>query len=165
MQDTVEITSARFLETLLGPLEEPDVGMTGPQVTAADGTTLDAGQAFRDGRYAPVFTGATPEDPGPFGALLLSREVSGLQGACLALRRSTYADVGGLSEELAAPDSLVDLAFKVRGAGYRIVWVNDARLRDVGPQPGAATGPNDPLLTLRWQLPARDVYLPQVTGS
>lgn len=162
LNDDVEVISEKFLEQLVAPLSEPDVGMTGTHLLYSDGTVQHAGLTFRQNHYGHAFLGAAADDHGPFGALLVSREASGLTAACIALRRSTYEEVGGLCEELPGSFNDVDLSFKVRATGRRLVWLVDVRLyhfesrtRDKSVHPW-----EHELVLSRWQTPQRDLYLP-----
>jgi len=59
---------------------------------------------------------------------LLNREVSGVTGACVAIRRDTFEHVGGFSVDFPLNYNDVDLCFKLTLAGYRIIWTPDAQL-------------------------------------
>ena len=63
------------------------------------------------------------------GQFVLTREVSAVTGACLALRRSVFQRVGGL-DEANLPIALndVDLCLRIRDLGLRIVWTPFAEL-------------------------------------
>ena len=57
------------------------------------------------------------------------RDLSAVTGACLAIRRDVFFEVGGLeAETLQVGWSDIDLCLRVREAGYRIVWVPGATL-------------------------------------
>jgi O-antigen biosynthesis protein len=68
-------------------------------------------------------------EPGYRGQLALARSVGAVTGACAAIRRSVYFEVGGVDEEnLAVTYNDVDLCFRVADHGYRIVWTPFAEL-------------------------------------
>jgi O-antigen biosynthesis protein len=67
-------------------------------------------------------------EAGPGGELALTRTVSAVTGACLALRRSVFTEIGGLNEELRVAFSDVDLCLRIGDHGYRIVWTPFATL-------------------------------------
>jgi hypothetical protein len=57
------------------------------------------------------------------------REVAAVTGACLALRREVFAQVGGLdARNLAVAFNDIDLCLRIRQAGYRILWTPFAEL-------------------------------------
>jgi GT2 family glycosyltransferase len=73
--------------------------------------------------------GASREDPGHFGELVLARNVAAVTAACLVLRKSVFEEVGGLdAERLRVAFNDVDLCMKIRAAGYDIVWTPTAEL-------------------------------------
>jgi GT2 family glycosyltransferase len=62
-------------------------------------------------------------------ALVMVREVSAVTGACLAVRREVYQEVGGLDEKaLAVAFNDIDLCLKIRRAGYRVLVTPFAEL-------------------------------------
>lgn len=127
LNDDTEVITPDWIETLAGLLEEPDIGMVGPMLLLADGRIQSAGH-----HYAPtplhVGAGAPADDPGPHAMFTIAGERSGVTAACAALRRATFFEVGGLSEQFASCYNDVDLGFKLIEAGYRIVWTPHARL-------------------------------------
>ena len=162
LNDDLEVISDGFLGQLIAPLSERDVGMTGAHLLYGDSTVQHAGHAYVAGHYAHALQGTPQDDPGPFGILRINREVSGLTAACVALRREVYEEVGGFWEELPGSFNDVDFSFKIRAAGYRLVWLADVRLyhfesrtRDKTVQPY-----EHELILSRWGLPEQDPYLP-----
>lgn len=127
LNDDTEVISPDWIETFVALLEEDDVGMVGPMLLFADGRIQSAGH-----HYTPtplhVGSGAPCDDPGPHALFTVAGERSGVTAACAGLRRSTFFEVGGLSEMFPACYNDVDLGFKLIEAGYRIVWTPHARL-------------------------------------
>ena len=108
LNDDVEAISDSFLAQLIAPLEEPDVGMTGARLASRTAAPARRPCVLRRRAHAPLLW-ADHGNPGPFAALRVSREVSGLTAACVALRRETYERVGGLCEVLSVNFNDVDL--------------------------------------------------------
>lgn len=123
LNDDMHIASDEFIEQLVAPLEEPDVGMTGARLLFPDSTIQHAGHAYYDSHLRHAFLGTPTEDVGYLGVLGVNREVSGLTAACVALRREVFEEVGGFCEMLPVNFNDVDLSLKVRAAGYRNVWL------------------------------------------
>jgi O-antigen biosynthesis protein len=127
LNDDTEVITPDWLETLVGFLEECDVGMVGPMLLLADGRIQSAGH-----HYSPtplhVGAGAAADDPGPHAMFTVAGERSGVTAACAALRRDVFFEVGGLSVCFPICYNDVDLGFKLIEAGYRIVWTPHARL-------------------------------------
>lgn len=162
LNDDVELISHDFLVQLVAPLFEPGVVLTGPKLRFADSSIQHAGLVFFAGGPGHAFHGAAPLWPGPSGALVVSRECSGLTGACLAVRRVTYDDLGGMCEDLPLSYNDVDFSYKARRLG-RLLWIEHAeafhfesKSRDPLVQPWE----RDLLLT-RWRPQPVDPYLPQ----
>ena len=128
LNDDVEVIADDFIEELVGPLSEEDVGMTGAYLIFEDGRVQHAGHRYAERGFKHAFLDYHDGDPGPFCALKVDREVSGLTAACVALRREVFAEVGGMSEQLPVNFNDVDLSLKLRAAGYRLLWLNRVQL-------------------------------------
>jgi glycosyltransferase involved in cell wall biosynthesis len=162
LNDDIAVRSDSWLEDLVGPLEEPDVGMTGAKLYFGNTTIQHAGHAYSGGQYLHPFIGEPGSTTAPFGSLKLNREASGVTAACSAMRRDTFFRVGGFTESLPLNFNDVDLCYKTRKQGFRIVWVATAELfhfesrtreRVVEPWEKAVT-------VARWGTPVKDQYLP-----
>lgn len=128
LNDDVEVIADNIIEELCAPLAQHDVGMTGAYLVYENGLVQHAGHRYAERGFKHAFSDYSFGEPGPFCALMVDREVSGLTAACVAMRRETYSEVGGLSEQLPLNFNDVDLSMKVRTAGYRLVWLNRAQL-------------------------------------
>lgn len=162
LNDGIVIQSDHFVEELCAPLWEESVGMTGARLVYPDGTIQHAGHAYFGRDFTHPLLGWPDDDPGPFRALLVDREASGLTAACIAMRRDVFEQVGGFREDLPVNFNDVDLCYKVRGTGRRLVWLADVRAthfesrsrsRDVH------VWEHEGVLG-RWQQPEVDLYLP-----
>lgn len=162
LNDDVEIASPNFVPNLVAPLFEDGVGLTGARLLYPDNKIQHAGLVLY-GRHLSHMYYREPDDRrGPFNALAVNRECSGLTGACLALTRSTYEEVGGLTEILPMNYNDVDLSFKIAREGLRRVWVNNAKAYHFESQTRVAiVDPWEyPIIERRWQTPVQDVYAP-----
>jgi GT2 family glycosyltransferase len=164
LNDDVQADSEGWLEQLVAPLAEPEVGMTGAKLLYSDSTIQHAGHAYGGGHYRHPYLEAWRDDPGDDDELLVNRECSGVTAACAAVRRELYLEVGGLSEALPVNFNDVDFSGKLTHAGYRILWLSDvvlfhfehkSRVPDVHPW-------EVELVNSRWRLAerSRDPYLP-----
>ncbi|MBC7519312.1 MAG: glycosyltransferase [Microbacteriaceae bacterium] len=160
LNDDVEVIADNFLAELCGALSEKDVGMTGAYLLYESGMVQHAGHRYAERGYKHAFHEHSLGDPGPFCALTVDREVSGLTAACIAMRREVFVEVGGFSERLPANFNDVDLSLKVRAAGYRLVWLNRVRLYHFESQSRVAKVHQWELdiLRQRWGIPRRDAY-------
>lgn len=163
LNDDTEVRSAGWLEELVAPLEEPDVGMTGAKLYFSNLTIQHAGIALTNGEFRHPYRRFPAEASGKADMLLVNREVSGLTGACVAIRRELFLEVGGLCEAL--PDSFndVDLSYKVRATGHRILMMPrcelfhfESQTREVVRKPWERR-----FVRNRWGVPGRDPYTPE----
>ncbi|WP_082587449.1 glycosyltransferase family 2 protein [Nocardioides sp. Soil774] len=163
LNDDVEVISEGWLEQLVAPLDEPDVGLTGARLYFSDDTVQHAGHAYMAGHYLHPYRDLPRASYGPFGALIINREASGVTAACAAMRRDTFLAIGGFSEVLPANFNDVDLCYKVRGAGLRIVYVAGVELYhfESRSRERAVHDWERDLVRGRWGVPQDDPYVPQ----
>ena len=67
LNDDMEVISDRWLENLVAPLDEPDVGMTGAKLFFSSDTIQHAGHCYDKGQYLHAFLGDPRTSPGPSG--------------------------------------------------------------------------------------------------
>lgn len=127
LNDDTEIDSPDWLEVLVGFLEDENVAMVGPLTVLEDGRVQSAGHGNNTLPHN-LGAGQLLDSPGYFGERLVTREISGVTGACLAMRRKDYEDLGGMSTTLPHSFNDVDLAFKALDAGFRILWTPLAKI-------------------------------------
>jgi GT2 family glycosyltransferase len=161
LNDDVEAISQGWLEQLVAPLDEPDVGLTGSKLYYADQTVQHAGHAYFNAGYHHPFRFRTRDEAGPFGELLVSREVTGVTAACAAMRRDTYFDIGGFTESLPENFNDVDLCYKVASAGLRTLFIANSELYHYESQTRVAEVAERERLAVvsRWGTPGEDAYL------
>ena len=162
LNDDVEVISDGWLEQLVAPLDEPDVGLTGARLYFSDDTVQHAGHAYMRGHYLHPYRDLPRESYGPFGALIINREASGVTAACAAMRRDTFVKIGGFSEALPANFNDVDLCYKVRRHGLRIVYVAAVELYhfESRTRERAVHDWERDLVRGRWGIPVDDPYVP-----
>jgi cellulose synthase/poly-beta-1,6-N-acetylglucosamine synthase-like glycosyltransferase len=132
LNDDVEILSDDFVTQLVLPLTENingehRVGATGAKLLYPDDTIQHAGVVTTFGGPAHALRGRRDDGALLHGALAVNREVTALTGACLALRRETWEDVGGFSETLPVNYNDTDLCLKIARSGQRILWLANVR--------------------------------------
>lgn len=123
LNDDVEAQSDGVIEQLIAPLREPGVGMTGPKLLFEDLHIQHAGVSYGSGTIAHMYHHAGPHAYGHHGELFMNREVTALTGACVAVRRSVFEEVGGFSEAFPMNYNDVDFSLKVGRLGLRRVWL------------------------------------------
>jgi O-antigen biosynthesis protein len=118
-----------WLKEMVSHAVRPDVGAVGAKLLYADERVQHGGMVLGPGVWpAHQLRFADRLDIGPGGELAVVRTVSCVTGACLAMRRSVFAEVGGLNEELRVAFGDVDLCLRLGDHGYRIVWTPFAEL-------------------------------------
>jgi GT2 family glycosyltransferase len=127
LNDDVEAISPNWLETITEILQQPDVGICGPLLLFENGRIQSAGICNNPAPHN-YGSGLSPEEFEETTSHFVTRNVAGVTGACLALRREVYTEVGGMSNQFPNNFNDIDLCFKVLQQGYRIVWTPDARL-------------------------------------
>jgi GT2 family glycosyltransferase len=167
LNDDVEVLSPRWLENLVGPLDEPDVGLTGAKLYFSDGSIQHAGHGYWNKHYHHPFRYWTREEPGPFGELAVNREVTGVTAACAAMRRDVFLDVGGFAEALPSNFNDVDLCYKVAHLGYRTVWVANCELFHFESQTrdGTVRDWERHFVVRRWGIPEADGFTPAAIAT
>lgn len=128
LNDDMECLSPNVLAQLVAPLSEPAVMMTGAKLLFEDGSIQHAGHLHEQGDYRINYRGARSSAKGLSGALLHSREVSGVTGACMGITRATFTELGGFAEDLPNSYNDVDLCNRVIASGGRILWLSHVEL-------------------------------------
>ncbi|MCU1656388.1 MAG: glycosyl transferase family 2 [Pseudonocardiales bacterium] len=167
LNDDVEVVSDRWLENLCAPLEDPAVGLTGAKLFYSDGTVQHAGHLYDRNEYSHAFLGASPDSTVAFSALHIDRETSGVTAACAALRRETYAEIGGFCEDLPGNFNDVDFCFKLTHSGRRIVCLAHVELYHFESrtrEPTVHRWEHERVIN-RWGSYAVDPYLPLQYGA
>ena len=108
----------------------PGVGVVGARLVFPDGRLQHGGVLLGPkGQAVHAMTHSAETEPGYLGQISLPRDLSAVTGACLAIRREVFEQVGGLeAEQLRVAWSDIDLCLRVREAGYRVVWLPSAVL-------------------------------------
>jgi GT2 family glycosyltransferase len=127
LNDDTQVISPDWLESLTALLEDDSVGMVGPMLLLEDGRIQSAGH-INDPTPRHLGAGDRGNAPGKFGAYLVTRCVSGVTGACVAMRKTTYMAVGGMSLDYPVSFNDVDLGNKVLESDLKILWTPLARL-------------------------------------
>lgn len=150
------------LDALSGYLDRHErAAIVGPRLVHPDGTPQES--CFRFPRPIRPLTrakaGSLPHDrAGPVPWVL---------GAALALRRSAFESVGGFDEAYEMYFEEVDLAYRLRKAGWETHFTPDARVVHVG---GASTRQRRAEMLLRTRLSSLEFYrrhhrgLPRAAG-
>jgi len=124
LNDDMLSLSTGWVTKLQHQFSDPSVGGVGGLLLTPDGFVQCAGHANMP-RPHMYGVGKDPRDPAFQQQLAVVRITDGLSGACFAVRRSDYMEVGGMCEELPSSYNDVDLGFKLKGLGKKLIYVPD----------------------------------------
>ena len=127
LNDDVRAKSDDWIPRLTTRLERPGVGVVGARLVYPIGTIQHAGIAvgLMDGVGHPG-RNLIQSDFWPW--LNLTRNVSAVTGACLAVRRDLFDSLGRFDAELAENFSDVDFCLRALQAGYEVILEADVTL-------------------------------------
>lgn len=119
LNDDIEIIEPGWLTEIVSRLSDDDCGVVGPRLLYPSRKIQHAGVVLGFGGVAGhAYVGRDVNDQGYFGRLLVASEVSALTGACMAMRRKLFEEVGGFSANyLQRTFNDVDLCLKARSKG------------------------------------------------
>lgn len=129
--DDMVMLSEGWDRQLRGLLERPEIGAVGARLLYPNDTLQHAGIIFgwptvtvHDGRYEPL------SRAGPCWRWQVSRAVSAVTGAFLAVRREVFTASGGF-DEIGLPIAFgdVDFALRLRERGLKMLWTPTITLR------------------------------------
>jgi O-antigen biosynthesis protein len=130
LNNDTDVIGSGWLRELVSQALRPDVGIVGAKLLYANEQIQHAGVVLGpEGHAAHLCRLASRNDPGYFGQLALPRTLSAVTGACIAIRRAVFFELGGFDEiHLQVAFSDIDLCLRLGDYGYRIVWTPFAEL-------------------------------------
>lgn len=129
LNNDTEVITPGWLEELLFYAENPDVGAVSPLLLYPDRSVQHAGVVLgMRGTADHIMRGFPADSDGYFGSLSCAREVSAVTAACMALRRTTFLELGGFREDFRTIYQDVDLCLRLRARGMRILYTPRASL-------------------------------------
>jgi len=128
LNDDVEVISGDWLTRMLEIAQRDSIGAVGAKLLLENGRIQHAG-VVHAAHGAPYHPHHGQEDGvGYFGDLMLNMNYLAVTGACLAVRREVFEEVGGLNPDFPLNYNDVDFCLKLISRGYRNVQVNAAKL-------------------------------------
>jgi len=129
LNNDTEALDPAWLDELVGWAERPEVGVVGAKLLRPNGTIQHAGIVIGlAGHGSHVFDGGREHLYGPFGSTEWYRNYQAVTGACMALRRSVFEQLGGFDEVYQVGYGDIDLCLRAVDAGYRVIYNPFARL-------------------------------------
>ena len=128
LNNDTEVLSPRWLDRLVMQSRRSDVGTVGALLLYPDGTIQHAGVVIGIGRFADHVYARCPAREGDrhaFVSPLLPRNVLASTGACLAMRRQVFEQLGPFDERLAI---CADIEMCLRAHRRGLLNVYDSRV-------------------------------------
>ena len=123
LNDDVRATQAGWAELLAAQASRKAVGAAGAVLWYPSGVLQHAGIVVGAGDGV-AHTGRHQQSSELWPWLLCTRNVSAVTGACLAMRREVFQELGGFDPLFPNNYNDVDLCFRARSLGYRVVCVS-----------------------------------------
>ena len=128
MNDDIEVLASDWIEHMLAHLKKPHVGIVGAKLMYPNMTIQHAGVVMCDGDPDHVRRGWPRGDVGYAFSTCGVRNYLAVTGAVSMVRARNFWQVGGYSEELPIDFNDIDFCFKLREAGYFVVYEPRAEL-------------------------------------
>ncbi|MEN6300657.1 MAG: glycosyltransferase family 2 protein [Anaerolineaceae bacterium] len=129
LNNDIQVIDADWLAELVRWTLLPEVGIVGARLLYPDGRIQHAGIVLgMQGHASHVFYHMPENVMGIFGSSNWYRNYSAVTGACLAMRRAVYDEIGGFDENYQLVFSDVAICLQAIQHGYRVVYNPFARL-------------------------------------
>lgn len=119
LNDDITCLEPGWLDAMLAHAVRPEIGVVGARLLYPGGRMQDFGSFFARGSFRHSFHGLGQDSAGPFGLAHVERNVSGVSGACMMLRRQTFNRLSGFDERLDIVCNDDDLCLRCGEAGLR----------------------------------------------
>jgi O-antigen biosynthesis protein len=112
-----------WLAMLVAEAMRPAIGIVGAKLIYPGGTLQHGGLWFgQHGAPHHLLRHAPAEVAGYLGQLVLPRNLLAVTGACLAIRRAVYDEIGGADPGFPIAFNDIDLCLRAERHGYRVLW-------------------------------------------
>jgi GT2 family glycosyltransferase len=129
LNNDIEVITPTWLEELVSHAARTEIGCVGAMLYYPNDTIQHGGVIVGTGGVAGhAYLHHARGTHGYFNRAKLVQSLSAVTGACLAVRRSVYLEVGGLDETLTVAFNDIDFCLRVRECGYRNIWTPFAEL-------------------------------------
>jgi len=130
LNNDIEVITRDWLTEMVSHAMRPDIGAVGAKLYYANDTIQHGGVILGLGGVAGHSHKHLPrDDPGYFGRLCVTQNLSAVTGACLVIRKENYFKVGGFDPaNLTIAFNDVDFCLKLGAMGLRNVWTPYAEL-------------------------------------
>lgn len=128
LNDDVQPLVPGWLTALIAQVQRPEVGVAGAKLLYPSGAIQHAGVVIG------ILDGAAHPQRDSYGTgywdwIDTTRNVTAVTGACLAVRREVFEDLGGFDLSFPSSYNDVDFCLRVRQAGYEVIYEPACLLR------------------------------------
>lgn len=121
LNNDTKVITPEWMDIMLGICSRKDVGAVGVKLLYPDDTVQHAGVNITD-EPGHFFRHLPNGSHSYFELLECPRNLCAVTAACMLTKRSEFERVGGFSEDLAVTYNDIDYCFKLRKAGFQIVY-------------------------------------------
>lgn len=135
LHDDVAALHPDWLHKIVAQAQQNGIGAVGPRLLTADGKLQHAGIALGvSGAAELIGNGASLDESGELGRLVLTQAVAAASSACLLVNQRAFSAINGFDEQqfpLFYGD--VDLCLRLAAAGWKTLYTPQATLLHDGP--------------------------------
>ena len=129
LNNDIEVLRDDWLKKLIAYFHTPDIGIVGPKLIYPDRRIQHAGVVFGpDESIIQQFRLEQSDGSSSFDEVVLSRTVSSVTSACLAMRASVFNAIGHFDEKFPVGFNDIDLCRKAAEHGFSIIYAADVEL-------------------------------------
>lgn len=129
LNDDIEVIQPDWIEAMIEIAQRPDVGVVGPLLLYPDNKIQHAGLFLsKPGHARHAFRFSASDDPGYFGLALTQRNVVGVTGACMMVRRNAFDTLGGFNEAHKVVNNDLDFCLRSNSQRLAVIYTPNARL-------------------------------------
>jgi glycosyltransferase involved in cell wall biosynthesis len=130
LNNDTEIDDAGWLREMISHAARAENGAVGARLWYPDGTLQHGGVVLGLGGVAGhAFPHIPRGHPGYFNRAMLQQNCSAVTGACMAVRKEVFKELGGFDEEnLGVTFNDIDFCLRLTERSYRVVWTPYANL-------------------------------------
>lgn len=130
MNNDMKVISPEWMTRLAEKALRPDCGIVGGLLLYEDGTIQHAGVVSGMGGWADhVFKGMKPVHYGsPFLSPMVTRNVTAVTGACMAVSRSTIQEIGAFNENFVVCGSDIEICIRALQCGKVNIYDPNVKL-------------------------------------
>ena len=128
LNDDIEAKGSEWIKRICAMATAENAGCVGCKLLYPDGKIQHVGISAGVDGPAHKFMGEEDVNNVGFGDNTVNKNVLAVTGACLAIKKSLYDEVGGLFEELKVGYNDVDLCMTLYEKGLRNILLNEIKL-------------------------------------